>query len=40
MNFYKYEDGSGYDLEFELWIDYQQSDLTISVKQYWISTKI
>jgi hypothetical protein len=30
VNFYKYDDGSGYALEFDLWIDNQQSDLTIS----------
>ncbi|RSD27797.1 DUF7668 domain-containing protein [Mesobacillus subterraneus] len=28
--FYKYNDGSGYSLEFELWIDNQSSDLTLS----------
>ncbi|MBT2644329.1 hypothetical protein J7I80_18965 [Bacillus sp. ISL-41] len=28
--FYKYNDGSGYALEFELWIDNQSSDLTLS----------
>jgi hypothetical protein len=28
--FYKYDDGSGYSLEFELWIDNQRSDLTLS----------
>jgi hypothetical protein len=28
--FYKYDDGSGYALEFELWIDNQRSDLTLS----------
>lgn len=30
VNFYKYDDGSGYALEFELWIDNQRSDLTLS----------
>jgi hypothetical protein len=30
INFYKYDDGSGYALEFDLWIDNQLSDLTIS----------
>jgi len=27
---YKYGDGSGYALEFDLWIDNKQSDLTLS----------
>ncbi|MGB2991947.1 MAG: hypothetical protein WBB47_04880 [Paenisporosarcina sp.] len=30
VDFYKYDDGSGYALEFELWIDNQRSDLTLS----------
>jgi hypothetical protein len=30
VHFYKYDDGSGYALEFELWIDNQRSDLTLS----------
>lgn len=30
INFIKYKDGSGYALEFELWVDYKQSDLTLS----------
>lgn len=28
--FYEYEDGSGFALEFELWIDNEESDLTLS----------
>ncbi|MTH53975.1 hypothetical protein GKZ89_11210 [Bacillus mangrovi] len=30
VHFYKYNDGSGYALEFELWIDNERSDLTLS----------
>jgi hypothetical protein len=30
VHFYKYDDGSGYALEFELWIDNQRSDITLS----------
>ncbi len=30
INFIEYEDGSGYAMEFELWIDNQESDLTLS----------
>ncbi|MFC4801794.1 hypothetical protein ACFPA1_20895 [Neobacillus sp. GCM10023253] len=30
IHFYKYDDGSGYALEFELWINNQRSDLTLS----------
>ncbi|PEJ28302.1 hypothetical protein CN689_22365 [Peribacillus butanolivorans] len=30
VDYYKYDDGSGYALEFYLWIDNQQSDLTLS----------
>jgi hypothetical protein len=28
--FYKYEDGSGFALDFDLWIDDEESDLTLS----------
>ncbi|WP_045523335.1 DUF7668 domain-containing protein [Neobacillus niacini] len=28
--FYKYDDGSGYALEFELWVGNQRSDITLS----------
>jgi hypothetical protein len=30
VEFYEYDDGSGFALEFELWIDNEESDLTIS----------
>ncbi|MEC1526244.1 hypothetical protein P9D43_30205 [Neobacillus niacini] len=30
VHFYKFDDGSGFALEFELWIDNQRSDLTLS----------
>ncbi len=30
ISYYKYNDGSGYALEFELWINNQESDLTLS----------
>lgn len=30
INFIEYEDGSGYAMEFELWIDDNESDLTLS----------
>ena len=28
--YYKYDEGSGYAIEFDLWVDNQQSDLTLS----------
>ncbi|MEH7451135.1 MULTISPECIES: DUF7668 domain-containing protein [Bacillaceae] len=30
ISYYEYNDGSGYALEFELWINNQESDLTLS----------
>ncbi|MCF6137722.1 DUF7668 domain-containing protein [Pseudalkalibacillus berkeleyi] len=30
VEFYEYEDGSGFALEFELWIDDEESDLTLA----------
>lgn len=32
INYIKYNDGLGYAMEFELWVDNRQSDLTLSIE--------
>jgi len=40
MDVYEYEDGSGYLVEFFLWVDQEPSDLMIQVEARWADNKL
>jgi hypothetical protein len=40
MDVYKYDDGSGYMLEFFLWVDHEPSDLLVKVEAIQVDDKL
>ncbi|RSK40945.1 DUF7668 domain-containing protein [Hymenobacter perfusus] len=40
LDVYKYDNGSGYMLEFFLWIDQEQSDLIITIDAIWSDNEL